>query len=121
MLASGKQGSKSMPVLEPIGPGPPDDRPLFDPARITAAPAPPDPATFLELDIAEPTEEWPPAQGDAVTVTVRFSDIYGFASYRLSMAADLRRAAEPGLVPIEITRQSLTERVPPAALRRERQ
>jgi hypothetical protein len=46
-LASGRQGSKSMPLLEPMGAGPPDDRPLFDPSRLTTEPKPPpDPTSF---------------------------------------------------------------------------
>lgn len=79
-LASGKQGSASTPILRPT--------------RSHWARDPP----YLNVVIGEPSEDWPPPDGDHVIVTVLFSDVRNAASYQLSQSVDLRRAGEPGLI-----------------------
>jgi hypothetical protein len=50
--------------------------------------------------IAEPSDDWPPAEGDHATVTVSYSDVRRVARYQQSTSVDLRRPedATPGLV-----------------------
>jgi hypothetical protein len=79
-LASGEQGSGSIAMLEPNG------------SRWAREPP------YLNVVIAEPSDEWPPPEGDHVTATVTFSDVRGAASYQQSMSVDLHRSAQPGLV-----------------------
>jgi hypothetical protein len=91
-LTSGRQGSRSLPVLEP--------------ARGLNATRPP----YLEVVIGEPSEEWPPPEGDHVDVFVLFSDSRGLASYRVSMSADLVQV-QPGSVSIRATAEARTTRI----------
>ena len=92
-LASGNEGSRSVPLLEQ---GSHPTHPLHPP--------------YLEVVIAEPSEDWPPPEGDRVHVSVLFSDVRRVASYRLSMAAILRPAPD-GAVSIQITEPPSTTRV----------
>jgi hypothetical protein len=76
-LASGKEGSNSIAVLEPTA------------GRLAPG------ERYLQVVIAEPTDDWPPPNGDHATATVTYSDIRGAGTYRLSRSVDLRRPADP--------------------------
>jgi hypothetical protein len=79
-LASGKQGSSDIPILQPGS-----DR---------WAQQPP----YLSVVIEHPSEDWPPPDGDHVTATVSCSDVRGAARYQRSTSGELRRHSEPGVV-----------------------
>jgi hypothetical protein len=79
-LASGGQGSASTPTLEPN--------------QSSRAQEPP----YLNVVIEQPSNQWPPPEGDHVTATVSFSDVRGAARYQQSRSADLRRSDDPGSV-----------------------
>jgi hypothetical protein len=79
-LSSGKQGAGSIAILEPNG--------------SMWAREPP----YLNVVIGQPSDDWPPVEGDHVTATVTYSDARKVASYRRSRSADLKRSTEPGLV-----------------------
>lgn len=85
--AIGKHDSASLPILEPN--------------RSSWAQEPP----YLSVVIGQPTEEWPPAEGDYVTATVSFSDVRRATRYQQSRSVDLRRSDAPGVVSF----QNLTE------------
>ena len=93
-LASGRDGSRSTDFLEQAS------HPTY----------PRDPP-YLEVVIAEPSEAWPPPGGDRVDITVLFSDVRRVASYKLSMAAILRRMDDPGSVSIQVTEPPTTTRI----------
>jgi hypothetical protein len=94
-LASGKEGSRSVPLLVRGG----------DP-RFPLHPA------YLEVLIAEPSDDWPPPEGDRVEITVLFSNMDKTASFKLSMAANLRRVStDPDSVSIQITELPATTRI----------
>ena len=94
-LASGKEGSRSVPLLVRGG----------DPTFPLHPP-------HLEVLIAEPGDEWPPPEGDRVEITVLFSDMHKIASFKLSMAANLRRVStDPDSVSIQITQPPATTRI----------
>jgi hypothetical protein len=94
-LASGKEGSRSVPLLVRGG------HPRF-----------PLQPPYLEVLIAEPSDDWPPPEGDRVEITVLFSDMHKVASYKLSMAAILRRVStDPDSVSIQITEPPATTRI----------
>jgi hypothetical protein len=66
----------------------------------------------LDVTIAEADDDWPPADGDHVTVVVLFSDVRRVAHYRMSMEAELHRPVgeERGLVSFQnVTEPSLQQ------------
>lgn len=79
-LSSGKQGSGSIAILEANG-------------SIWAREPP-----YLNVVIAQPSDDWPPQDGDHVTATVTYSDAREVASYQRSRSVDLKRSSELGLV-----------------------
>jgi hypothetical protein len=87
-LASGRQESAFIPILEPNG------------SRWAQEPP------YLNVVLGGPSDDWPPSGGDHAIVTVTYSDIRGAASYRLSKSVDLRRSADN---PMAISFQNLTE------------
>jgi hypothetical protein len=94
-LASGKEGSRSVPLL--VGAGDP---------RLPMHPP------YLEVLIAEPSDDWPPPEGDRLEITVLFSDMHKTAAFKLSMAANLRRVStDPDAVSIQITEPPATTRI----------
>jgi hypothetical protein len=67
---------------------------------------------YLEVLIAEPSDDWPPPEGDRVEITVLFSNMDKTASFKLSMAANLRRVStDPDSVSIQITELPATTRI----------
>ncbi len=94
-LASGNQGSASIPTLEPNG--------------SSLAREPP----YLNVVIGEPSDDWPPPEGDHVTATVSFSDMRGAARYQRSRSVDLRRSAESGLVSFQNDTEGTETRITP--------
>ena len=93
-LASGKRGSTSIKLLEPLYEGS-SDRP------------------FMNIDIEQPSDTWPPPGGDRLEITVLFSDTRHAASYRITASADIRRYAEGGTaLSVVITEPSKIERLP---------
>lgn len=84
-LASGGAASRSVELLENVqlGPG-------YRGARYGRD------VPTLEVVIAEADDDWPPPGGDHVTASVTFSDVRRVSEYRLSMEADLHRAAGRG-------------------------
>ncbi len=93
-LASGGTGSTSTKVLEPLYTRLPRELP------------------YLSIDIGQPTEQWPPQEGDHVDIVVLFSDIRHGASYRLTTSSDLQRYADGrNAVTVSISKPSTFERV----------
>jgi hypothetical protein len=94
-LASGKEGSRSVALLGPGG------HPRFGLHR-----------PYLEVLIAEPSDDWPPPEGDRVEISVLFSDIHRVAYYKLSVAAILRRVStNPDALSIQVTEPPTTTRI----------
>ena len=94
-LASGKRGSTSTKLLEPMYAGASQN------------------SHFLNIEIEKPGDIWPPPGGDRVELTVLFSDMRHAASYRLTASADIRRYAEGGTaLSIVVTEPSTIERLP---------
>jgi hypothetical protein len=56
------------------------------------------PNDLLTLRIEESSDEWPPPEGDYVTVTVTYSDMRSAGTYRLTRSGDLHRPADPEAV-----------------------
>jgi hypothetical protein len=79
-LASGHHGSASTPILEPSG--------------SSWAQEPP----YLSVVVGHPSDDWPPPEGDHLSVTVTYSDMRGAATYQASLSVDLQRHSEPGVV-----------------------
>lgn len=97
-LDSGKRGSTSTNLLEPLYAGSPQ--------------APP----FLSIEIEHPSDTWPPPGGDHLEIIVLFSDTRHAASYRINASADIGRYAEGGTaLAVVITEPSTIERLPAAA------
>jgi hypothetical protein len=94
-LASGKQGSASTPILQPN-------------ASFWAREPP-----YLNVVIGQPSDYWPPPDGDHVIVTVLFSDVRKAASYRLSQSMDLRRSADPAAVSFQNATEPTETRITP--------
>ena len=94
-LASGGHGEDSITILEPNG--------------SLWAQEPP----YLNVVVQQPSEDWPPPEGDHVTATVLFSDVRGAATYRQSTSVDLHRAAEPGLVSFQNPTEPTETRIKP--------
>ncbi len=93
-LASGKRGSTSTKLLEPLYAGSPQNPP------------------FLHIDIEQPSDTWPPPGGDHLEIMVLFSDMRHAASYRITASADIRRYAEGGTaLAVVITEPSTIERL----------
>jgi hypothetical protein len=88
-LTSGRHGANAVGILEPTA------------SRFGREPP------YLKVVIGEPSDEWPPPDGDHGTATVTYSDIRGAGTYRLSRSVDLRRHTDPGVVSF----QNLTEPV----------
>jgi len=97
-LASGKTGSTSTNLLEPI-----------------YEPLPREPP-YLHIDIEQPSDKWPPPKGDRVDIVVMFSDVRHGAAYRLTASSDIQRYAE-GMtaVGVQMTGPPTSERLSPAA------
>jgi hypothetical protein len=76
-LTSGRQDSASMPILEPSA------------SRFGREPP------YLNVVIGQPSQEWPPPDGDHATVTVSYSDVRKVARYQQTQTVDLHRAAGP--------------------------
>jgi hypothetical protein len=94
-LASGADGSSNIPILEASA-----DRFAREPP-------------YLNVVIAEPSDEWPPPEGEEVTVTVSYSDERQVARYQQTISADLRPAADgtPGLVSFQNMTTSVETRI----------
>jgi hypothetical protein len=94
-LATGEHGSGSIAILEPNA------------SRWAREPP------YLNVVIGEPSDNWPPPEGDHVTATVSFSDIRKAATYRQSMSVDLRRPEAPGLVSFQNPTEPSETRIEP--------
>jgi hypothetical protein len=95
-LASGRQGSRSIDVLEP-NPTPPR----------WGAREPP----YLHVPIGEISGDWPPPDGDRIDVVVLFDDARQARTYRQTMAAVLRGVGDPRGLSVEILEEPRAESI----------
>ena len=67
------------------------------------------------MTIGEPTDDWPPPEGDHVDVVVLFSDVRRVASYRVSCSVDLHQSETPPAVSFRNQTEPTTTRITPVS------